>query len=83
MFSLIDVPSFSGKNLKLLCTLGATTLFLISVIRTDHLIGEIKYHLIPYKVIYYMMMDLKELHKLNEKNYKKLACEGNKFHGVH
>ena len=73
MFSLLDVPSIPGKNLKLLCVLGATTLFLIAIIRTDHLIGEIKYHLIPYKVIYYMMMDLKELHKLNEKNYKKMA----------
>ena len=73
MFSLIRVPSISDGNLKLLWTLGVIILLLTAVIRTDYLFGEINYNLNPLKVIYYLMKDLKQLHKLNEKNYKKLA----------
>ena len=73
MFSLIDVPSISGKHLKLLWLAAAVILFYLAVIRTDHLLGEINNNLNPFKVIYYLMKDLKQLHKLNEKNYKKLA----------
>ena len=73
MFSLMNVPSISDQHLKLLWTLGVLGLFAIAVIRTDNLYGEINYNLSPYKVIYYLMKDLKQLHKLNEKNYKKLA----------
>ena len=73
MFSLIDVPSIPGKNLKLLDTLTVITMLLMAVVRTDHLIAEIKHDLKPYKVIYYLMKDLKQFHKLNEKNYKKMA----------
>ena len=73
MFSIMNVPSISDKHLKLLWTQVAIGLFLIAVIRTDSLYGEINYYLNPYKVIYYLMKDLKQLHKLNEKNYKKLA----------
>ena len=73
MFSLIDVPLYSDQHLKLLSILGTIILFLVAIIKTDHLLGEINYHLIPYKVIYALIKDLKKFHKLNEKNYKKLA----------
>ena len=70
MFSLIDVLSTSGQNLKLFLLLGAIMLLLIAVLRADVLLGEINYNLNSFKVLYYLMKDLKELHKLNEKNYK-------------
>ena len=73
MFSLMNVPSISDQHLKLLWVLGVLGLFAIAVIRTDNLYGEINYNLNPYKVIYYLMKDLKQFHKLSEKNYKKLA----------
>ena len=73
MFSLIDVPLSFGKHLKFLLLLGAFIYFLMAVFRTDLVLGEVNYNLNPCKVIYYLMKDLKELHKLNEKNYKKLA----------
>ena len=73
MFSLIDVPSIFGKHLKLLWSFGATVYFLTAAFRTDILLGQIHYNLNPLKTLYYLKKDLKELHKLNEKNYKKLA----------
>ena len=73
IFSLIDIPLISDEHLKLILILGTIIYFLITLTRTDLLLGEINYSLNPYKVIYYLMKDLKELHKLNEKNYKKLA----------
>ena len=73
MFSLIDVLPIFGKNLKLFWLLGALCSFFSAVVRTDYLYGEINYNLNPFKVIYYLMKDLKQLHKLNEKNYKKLS----------
>ena len=73
MFSLMNVPSISDQYLKLLWILGATILFLVAVFRTDNLLGQINYNLNSYKVIFYLMRDLKQMHKLNEKNYKKLA----------
>ena len=73
IFSLINVPSTSGQHLKLFWLLISIVMILIAVIKTDLLLGEINYNLNPYKVIYYLMKDLKQLHKLNEKNYKKLA----------
>ena len=73
MFSLMNVPSISDEHLKLLWIAGAAGSFVIAVFRTDNLYGEINHNLNPYKVIYYLMKDLKQLHKLNEKNYNKLA----------
>ena len=73
MFSLIDVLSISNEHAKLLWLFGTIFLLLLAVFKTDNLLGEINYNLNPYKVIYYLMKDLKLLHKLNEKNYKKLA----------
>ena len=73
MFSLMNVPSFSGERLKLLWLLEAMIFVLVAVVKTDILLGQIHYNLSPFKVIYYLMNDLKQLHKLNEKNYKKLA----------
>ena len=73
MFALIDVPSISDQHLKLIVILTTIMLFQTALIRTDYLFGQINYNLNPFKVIYYLMKDLKQLHKLNEKNYKKLA----------
>ena len=73
MFSLVNVSSISSEHLKLIIILGAIILLLGAVIRTDLLLSEINYNLNPLKVIYYLKEDSKELHKLNEKNYKKLA----------
>ena len=73
MFALIDVPSISDQNLKLIVILATIMLFQTALIRTDYLFGQINYNLNSFKVIYYLMKDLKQLHKLNEKNYKKLA----------
>ena len=72
MFSMINIPPISSENLKLLCLLGTLLFFLIGFVRTDQFLGKINCNLSPFKVIYYLMKDLKQLHKLNE-NYKKLA----------
>ena len=50
-------------------------MFLTAVISTDLLLCEINYNLNPFKVIYYLMKDFtnSQLHKFNDKNYKKLA----------
>lgn len=72
MFSLIDVPSLS-EHLKLLLILCATTALLIATLKTDFIFGEINYNLNPFKVIYCLMNDFKQKHKLNNENRKKLA----------
>ena len=72
MFSLIDVPSFS-QHLKLLLILCTTFTLLIATLKTDLIFGEIYYNLSPFKVIYHLINDFKQKHKLNNENYKKLA----------
>ena len=63
---------FAG-HLRLLMILAASFNLIIAILKMDWIFGEINYNLSPFKVIYYLMMDLKRKHKLNNKNYKKLA----------
>ena len=72
LFSQMDISLFSG-HLRLLIMLVASFNFMNAIIKMDWIFGEINYNLSPFKVIYYLMMDLKHKHKLNDKNYKKLA----------
>ena len=71
MFSLMDIPSFTSQ-LKKLMILAVSITSLIAVFKTDFLLAQIN-NLSPLKVIYYLMKDLKQKHKLNDKNYKKLT----------
>ena len=72
MFSMMDIPLFSG-HLRQLVMLGTSIVFLDAMFKTDYLIGEINCNLNPFKVFYYLMMNWKRNHQLNDKNYKKLA----------
>ena len=47
--------------------------FYIAVFTTDLILSDISSHLSPLKVFYPLINDNKQLHKLNDKNYKRLA----------
>ena len=53
--------------------LGASVTLLMASVKTELIFGEINYNLSSFKVIYYLMNDLKQKHKLNSKNYNKLT----------
>lgn len=72
IFSLIDGP-FLPDLYRTTLIFGVIIIFLVSVIKTDILIGEIKFNLEPFQVFYLLMNDLKSKHKLNQVNYKRLA----------
>ena len=72
MFSLMDIPLFNG-HLRQLVMLGVSIVFLDAMFKTDYLIGEMNCNLNQFKVLYYLMMDWKRNHRLNDKNYKRLA----------
>lgn len=72
IFSLIDGP-FLPDFYRTTLIFGVIIIFLVSVIKTDLLIGEIKFNFEPFRIFYFLMNDLKSKHKLNEANYKRLA----------
>ena len=73
MFSLMmDITLFAGQ-LKRLMILDASICFLVATFKTDILLGEINCNMKPFKVIYYLMNNIKNNHKLSDKNYTKLA----------
>ena len=45
----------------------------IAVFTTDLILGQINSHLSPFKVFYPLINDIKVVHKLNDRNYKRLA----------
>ena len=47
-------------------------LFMVCVIKTDQIIGEIKYNAKPLEVFHFLMHNIKSKHKLTFNNYKKL-----------
>ena len=73
MFSLMGIPSLFAEKLKMLIMLFASIAFAVGIFKTGYFFGEINYNLSPFKVFYYLMMDWKYKHKLNDKNYMKLA----------
>ena len=72
LYSFLDGP-YLPDHCRVLITLGIIILLFISVLKTDLLIGEIKFNSKPFEVFYYLMHDVKSKHKMNEKNYKRLA----------
>lgn len=48
-------------------------LFMVCVIKTDQIIGEIKYNTKPLEVFHFLMCNIRSKHKLTLKNYKRLA----------
>ena len=73
MFSLMDIHSISDEHLKMLIILFIICTFLVGVFRTDYLLGETEYNLSQLKVIYYLKMNFRRKHKLNDKYHKKLS----------
>ena len=73
MFSLMGIPSSFAEQLKMLIMLFASIAFAVSIFKTSYLFGEIHYNLNQFKVFYYLLMDWKHKHQLNDKNYMKLA----------
>ena len=48
-------------------------LFYGAIVKTDFLIAEVKCNLRPMKLAYILYMDIKRMHKLNDKNYNRLV----------
>ena len=72
MFSMMDIPSIHIQFKKLLLLALSIAIF-ISVFKTDCLLAEIGENLDALNVIYYLVRDKRDKHKLNDENYKKLA----------
>ena len=72
LYSLVDNP-FLPDHFRTFLLLTIIGFLVICVGKTDLLLGEIKYNLDPLKIFYYLMKNMKSKHKLNDKNYKKLA----------
>ena len=67
----IDGPLLPN-HLRTLYLSGALLLMIV-LIKVDILLGEVNYNLNPFKVLNFLMYDLKSKHKLTDGNYKKLA----------
>lgn len=72
MFILVDIPLIHIQFKKLFM-LVLSIIILISVFKTDCLLAEMDNNLGILNVIYYLVKDKKDKHKLNDENYKKLA----------
>lgn len=72
LYSFLDGP-YLPDHCRVIITLGIIILLFVSVFKTDLLIGEIKFKSEPFEVFYYLMHDMKSKHKMNEKNFKRLA----------
>ena len=73
IYSIIDGP-YLPDYCRIILILATIFLFFTSVVKTDLLIGEIKHnHCEALKMFYYLMLDIKSKHKINDKNYKRLA----------
>ena len=72
LYSLIDNPFLPDKA-KVQLFLAGITIVMVSVIKTDVILGELSKNLTPFKPIYFLMNNWQSKHKLIESNYKKLA----------
>lgn len=72
LYSLLDGP-FLPDHFRTWISFILIILFLVAFIRTDIMLDEIKFGLQPLEVFYFLMMNLKQKHKLTNSNYKKLA----------
>ena len=69
---LIDGP-FIPKYLRQCILVRVLVLFLVAILKTDILCGEINDNLSPVRIFYHLSMDIRSLHKLTDHNYKRLA----------
>lgn len=65
--------SFLPDDFRAVHLLGVMLFLMMSGVKTDILFGEKNYNLSSFKVLYYLMNNMKYKHKLSESNYKKLA----------
>ena len=72
IWGLID-GSFVPGHYRTTLGLYFILIFLVSVIKTDQIIGEIEYNSKPLQVFHFLMNNIKSKHKLTERNYKRLA----------
>ena len=72
LWSKTDGP-FLPEKARIGC-LGVMILLLhISVFKTDLILGRINCKICPFKIFYPLMKDAKSIHKLTDRNYKKLS----------
>ena len=64
---------FLPNNFRTLYLSGALLFMMVALMKIDILLAEKNYNLNPFKVLYYLMCDMKWKHKLIDSNYKKLA----------
>ena len=74
LYHQFDGP-FLPQHFKVIISLYTIILLFVSIIRTDYLLGELKYGVngSPLKIFYYLMKNIQSKHKLTQSNYKKLS----------
>ena len=71
-YSIIYSPFlFDGFKMIIICQVFF--LIHISIVKTDILSGELKYHLSQFKIGYFLAKNIKSKHKLTEQNYNRWA----------
>lgn len=77
-FDLIDLwfkihGPLLPNHFRTLYLSGALLSMMVAFIKVDILLGEVNYNLDPFKVLHFLMYDLKSEHKLTDGSYKKLV----------
>ena len=77
-FDLIDLwfkihGPLLPNHFRTLYLSGALLFMMVALIKVDILLGEKKYNLKRFRVLYFLMYNLKSKHKFTDVNYKKLA----------
>ena len=72
LWSLVD-SQMLPYHFKTLGCCGTFLLFLCAIAKTDFLLAEINGNIDTFKVLYFLEINLKSLHGLTDKNYKRLA----------
>ena len=74
LWSTIDGP-FLPEHFRIFMSFFVILFFYASILKTGFFLSEITHQTTksPFKIFYFLMNNFKSKHKLNEKNYKKLA----------
>ena len=72
LFSFVN-NQFLPNHFRTWLLLAVFLVGLVTVSRTDFLIGQIKFNLKPLKVFHFLKNNIKMKHKLNDSDYKRLA----------
>ena len=72
MYSLIKLKSMPDHVKPLLLSTSLASIIFLQM-KIDFILAEIKWLLSPFKIFYYLINNLKSNHKLNDRNFNRLA----------